>query len=77
MAVHGLAEGALTVDEMRRVGYHIRVNRASSVFARCWLLVEGETESWLLPEIARLIGYDLPAEGSGASSSPSAASHPS
>ena len=63
VAVHGLAEGALTVDEMRRVGYHIRVNRASSVFARCWLLVEGETESWLLPEIARLIGYDLPAEG--------------
>jgi len=63
VAVHGLAEGALSVDEMRRVGYHIRVNRASSVFARCWLLVEGETESWLLPEIARLIGYDLPAEG--------------
>ena len=63
VAVHGLAEGALTVDEMRRVGYHIRVNRASSVFARCWLLVEGETESWLLPEVARLLGYDLPAEG--------------
>lgn len=63
VAVHGLAEGALTTDEMRRVGYHIRVNRASSVFARCWLLVEGETESWLLPEIARLVGYDFPAEG--------------
>lgn len=63
VAVHGLRDDALSVDEMRRVGYHIRVNRASSVFARCWLLVEGETESWLLPEVARLLGYDFPAEG--------------
>ncbi|MBK6404917.1 MAG: DUF2813 domain-containing protein [Holophagales bacterium] len=63
VAVHGVPDGALTVDEMRRVGYHIRVNRASSVFARCWLLVEGETESWLLPEVARLVGFDFPAEG--------------
>ena len=63
VAVHGVPDGALTVDEMRRVGYHIRVNRASSVFARCWLLVEGETESWLLPEVARLVGLDFPAEG--------------
>lgn len=61
--VHGVPADALSVDEMRRVGYHIRINRASSVFARCWLLVEGETESWLLPEVARLMGYDLPAEG--------------
>lgn len=63
VTVHAVRDDALTVDEMRRVGYHIRVNRASSVFARCWLLVEGETESWLLPEAARLLGYDLPAEG--------------
>lgn len=63
VAVHAVAVDALSVDEMRRVGYHIRINRASSVFARCWLLVEGETESWLLPEVARLMGYDLPAEG--------------
>lgn len=63
VAVHAVRTDALSVDEMRRVGYHIRINRASSVFARCWLLVEGETESWLLPEVARLMGYDLPAEG--------------
>ena len=63
VSVHAVPDDALTVDEMRRVGYHIRVNRASSVFARCWLLVEGETESWLLPEVARLVGFDFPAEG--------------
>ena len=63
VSVHAVPDDALTVDEKRRVGYHIRVNRASSVFARCWLLVEGETESWLLPEVARLVGIDFPAEG--------------
>ncbi len=61
--VHAVAPHALTLDEKRRVGYHVRLNRASSFFARCWLLVEGESESWLLPELARLLGHDFPAEG--------------
>lgn len=61
--VHQLRPDALTLDELRRVGYHIRVNRASAMFARCWLLVEGETEFWLLPELARQCGYHFPAEG--------------
>ena len=34
-----------------------------SLFARCWLLVEGETELWLLSELAQLCGYHLPGEG--------------
>jgi putative ATP-dependent endonuclease of OLD family len=41
----------------------VRLNRAGALFARCWLLVEGETEAWLLPELAQLCGYDFPAEG--------------
>jgi putative ATP-dependent endonuclease of OLD family len=53
----------LTVDEMRRIGYHIRVRRGEAMFARCWLLIEGETEFWLLPELARLMGYEFPTEG--------------
>lgn len=53
----------LTLDEMRRVTYHIRLNRGPQLFARCWLLVEGETEAWLLPELATKAGYSLPAEG--------------
>ncbi|MCP3982171.1 MAG: DUF2813 domain-containing protein [bacterium] len=53
----------LSVDEMRRIGYHIRVRRGSAMFARCWLLIEGETEFWLLPELARLLGYEFPSEG--------------
>jgi putative ATP-dependent endonuclease of OLD family len=33
------------------------------MFARCWLLVEGETEYWVVPELARLQGFDFAAEG--------------
>ncbi len=63
IALHRLGEKTLSVDEMRRVAYHVRVKRGGSFFARCWLLVEGETEFWLLPELARLCGNELPNEG--------------
>src|SRR3546814_9637684 len=35
----------------------------SSLFARCWLLVEGETEVWLLNQLARQCGYHFESEG--------------
>lgn len=53
----------LTKDELRRVGFHIRFHRSRALFARCWLLVEGETEVWLFNELANLCGYNLAAEG--------------
>lgn len=37
--------GGLSAEDGRRIAFHIRFNRASSLFARCWLLVEGETET--------------------------------
>lgn len=61
--VYQVPRRALSLDDLRRVGYHVRANRADALFARCWLLVEGETEFWLVPEIARLLGFDLPSEG--------------
>ena len=53
----------LSKDELRRVGFHIRFHRSRALFARCWLLVEGETEVWLFNELANLSGYNLAAEG--------------
>lgn len=50
-------------DELRRIGFHIRFHRPGALFARCWLLVEGETEVWLFSELARQCGYNLAAEG--------------
>ena len=31
--------------------------------ARCWLLVEGETEAWVYPATARALGMNLHREG--------------
>ncbi|MPW37873.1 ATP-dependent endonuclease [Vibrio sp. B1Z05] len=53
----------LSADELRKVSFHIRFHRSSALFARCWLLVEGETEVWLFNELAKLCGYDLASEG--------------
>jgi putative ATP-dependent endonuclease of OLD family len=58
-----IPKGALTADELRRYSYHVRSRRAAASFARCWLLVEGETEFWLMNELARVCGYDLASEG--------------
>lgn len=55
--------GSLSRDELRRLSYHVRKRLNTATFARCWLLVEGESEMWLLPHIARLCGYDLMLEG--------------
>ena len=56
-------EGAISSDDLRRYAYHLRSRRGVAMFARCWLLVEGETEFWLMGELARLCGYDLATEG--------------
>ncbi len=61
--VHRIDSGRYSVDDLRRIAYHVRINRASALFARCWLFVEGETEAWLLPELAQIRGYDFPSEG--------------
>ena len=55
--------GGMSRDEMRRLTYHLRSRRSVATFARCLLLVEGETEFWFLPELARICGYDFAAEG--------------
>ncbi len=55
--------GALSREEIRRLSYHVRMRMSTATFARCWLLVEGESEIWLLPHLARLCGYDLSMEG--------------
>lgn len=45
VAAWRLGPWGLSAEDGRRIAFHIRFNRASSLFARCWLLVEGETET--------------------------------
>lgn len=58
-----LGPGGMNAEESRRIAFHILFNRASSLFARCWLLVEGETETWVINELARQCGHHFDAEG--------------
>lgn len=53
----------LSRNELRRFHYHIRSRFGVANFARFWLLVEGESEFWILPQLARLMGYDFALEG--------------
>ncbi len=56
-------EGALTADELRKLSYHLRARRGEATFARLWILVEGETEFWMLRELGSIAGYDFDLEG--------------
>ncbi|MBD1570161.1 ATP-dependent endonuclease [Aliivibrio sp. S10_S31] len=60
---YALTPTSLSRDDLRRITFHIRFQRSNALFARCWLLVEGETEVWLFNEMARILGYNLAAEG--------------
>ncbi|HEY4468071.1 MAG TPA: ATP-dependent endonuclease [Klebsiella sp.] len=63
VAAWRLGPGGMNAEDSRRIAFHIRFNRASSLFARCWLLVEGETETWVINELARQCGHHFDAEG--------------
>jgi putative ATP-dependent endonuclease of the OLD family len=54
---------SLSVGDSRRILFHVLYRRPTALFARCWLLVEGETEVLLLRELAEQSGYHLSSEG--------------
>src|SRR5436189_261557 len=59
IAVRQVVPGTLSDEELRKFTYHIKRTRGELLFARCWLLCEGETEVSVLVEAARLLGLDL------------------
>ncbi len=61
--VFRLHEKTLDEQDLRKFNYHVRRFRGELLFARCWLLCEGETDVTLLSESARLLGHDLEAHG--------------
>ncbi|WP_392566848.1 DUF2813 domain-containing protein [Utexia brackfieldae] len=56
-------EKSLGHSDVRRIKFHILYRRSAALFARTWLLVEGETEVWILRELAEQAGYYLNSEG--------------
>lgn len=63
VAAWRLGPDGISAEDSRRITFHIRANRLASLFARCWLLVEGETEVWMMSELARQCGYHFETEG--------------
>ena len=61
--VFRVRESSLDARELQKVTYHIRAKRGALLFARCWLLIEGETEFTMLPELARVLGLDFDLAG--------------
>lgn len=61
--VFSLGPDQMTLDDLRKVAYHLRVRRGTALFMRYWILVEGESEFWLLTEAARTMDIDLRQEG--------------
>ena len=58
-----VSAGLLNDAEVRKFNYHVRHARGELLFARCWLLVEGETEVWVYSAAARALSINLHREG--------------
>ena len=63
IAAFQIPANLLSDEERRKFHYYIRLSRGELLFARCWLLVEGETEAWIYPAAARALKKDLHREG--------------
>lgn len=59
VCVKRLAPDTLDAEERRKIEFHLRSARGELLFARCWLLGEGESEHWVFNEVAELLGHDL------------------
>jgi putative ATP-dependent endonuclease of OLD family len=56
---HRIDASKLEPHQLRQFEFHVRHSRGELLLARCWLLVEGETEMTILPTIARRLGTPL------------------
>ncbi len=61
--VHHIQRNALDAEELRKFDFHVRRSRGELLFARCWLMVEGETETVLFAGAAEALDMDLERSG--------------
>ena len=60
---HRIESDTLQPEQMRKFDFHVRRSRGELLFARCWLLVEGETETVLLSGAAEALELELERAG--------------
>ncbi|HIP19031.1 MAG TPA: DUF2813 domain-containing protein [Sulfurovum sp.] len=63
ISCHSIPEGLLTSEELRKFNHHVRRNRGELLFAKYWLLVEGETDVSIFTECADILGINLHRHG--------------
>ncbi|MCI0627229.1 MAG: DUF2813 domain-containing protein [Acidobacteria bacterium] len=59
VVVRYLKPGILVSDEQQKIDFHLQSSRGELLFARCWLLGEGESEYWVFKEASEILGHDL------------------
>jgi putative ATP-dependent endonuclease of the OLD family len=57
--VFSIEQGALTEKELLRLEHHVTRHRGGLLFAKIWIIVEGETDELAIQEAARILGFDL------------------
>ena len=57
--IYQIDKNTFNQKETHRINYHISSARGNLLFARCWLLVEGETERLVFERCARILNTDL------------------
>ena len=61
--IHYIGRETLDAEEMRKFDFHVRRSHGELLFARCWFLVEGETERVLFSGAADANNLDLERSG--------------
>lgn len=61
--VFQVEEAVFSPEELRRLDHHVRRHRGGFLFAKVWVLVEGESDETVVQEAARIMGHDLFANG--------------
>ncbi|MCE2507867.1 MAG: DUF2813 domain-containing protein [Nitrosopumilaceae archaeon] len=63
IAVNQVSEDMFDDEEKRKIRYHVLDARGNLFFARCWLLVEGETDRMIFERCAMVCDYDIMRHG--------------
>lgn len=56
-------ENQFANTDLRKIYYQIFTNKPDAVFAKVWLLVEGQSEVWLFKKAAKVLGFSLSSAG--------------
>ena len=63
LTANKLHTAAYSNEDLRRISYHLKARHNMASFARFWILVEGESEHWIIPQLARILEQDFDREG--------------